>query len=278
MTRIALCNEVLREFDFAEQCRIIADLGFDAIEIAPFTLSGDPAHLSLERRREVRAMAEDAGLSVAGLHWLMNAPEGLSITDPTRADVAGAHMEAMVQLCADLGGEVLVHGSPMARDPRDAPDAARARAAAMSCFARAGYAADRAGVKYCLEPLSPTLTPFLNSVAECVTFIDEIGAPGLWTMLDTCAAADGEDRSAAEVLAQWLPTGRIGHVHVNDPNKRAPGQGDMCFGDVLGVVARSGFGGYISAEPFVYEPSGLAAAAVAAGYLRGLAEQIGDGS
>ncbi|MBL4629444.1 MAG: TIM barrel protein [Roseicyclus sp.] len=118
MTRIALCNEVLREFDFAEQCRIIADLGFDAIEIAPFTLSGDPAHLSLERRREVRAMAEDAGLSVAGLHWLMNAPEGLSITDPTRADVAGAHMEAMVQLCADLGGEVLVHGSPMARDPR----------------------------------------------------------------------------------------------------------------------------------------------------------------
>ena len=278
MKRFALCNEVLREFAFAEQCRLIADLGFDAVEIAPFTLSNDPAHLSAGRRRELRSIAEDAGLAIAGLHWLMNMPEGLSITDPVRVDVAGAHMEAMVELCADLGGEVLIHGSPLARDPADAPDATQARAAAASCFARAGRAAHGAGVKYCLEPLSPTLTPFLNTVADCAAFIDEIGAPGLWTMLDTCAAADSEDLPAAEVLAKWLPTGRIGHVHVNDPNKRAPGQGDMCFGDVLDVVARSEFTGYISAEPFIYEPSGLAAAAVAAGYLRGLAEQLGDAS
>ncbi len=275
MMRLALCNEVLREHDFADQCRIIADLGFDAIEIAPFTLSDDPARLSATRRAEVRAMAEDTGLEIAGLHWLMNVPLGLSITDPARADVAGAHMEAMVELCADLGGEMLVHGSPDARNPADAPDPATARATAATCFARAGHAAEAAGVRYCLEPLSPTLTPFLNTVADCAAFIDEIGAPGLMTMLDTCAAADGEDRPAHEVLAEWLPTRRIGHVHVNDPNRRAPGQGAMTFRAVLEAVARSDYTGYVSAEPFVYEPSGLATAAVAAGYLRGLREAVG---
>jgi D-psicose/D-tagatose/L-ribulose 3-epimerase len=181
----------------------------------------------------------------------------------------------MVELCADLGGEMLVHGSPDARNPADAPDPATARATAAACFARAGRAAEAAGVRYCLEPLSPTLTPFLNTVADCAAFIDEIGAPGLMTMLDTCAAADSEDRPAHEALAEWLPTRRIGHVHVNDPNRRAPGQGAMTFRAVLEAVARSDYTGYVSAEPFVYEPSGLATAAVAAGYLRGLREAIG---
>jgi sugar phosphate isomerase/epimerase len=94
-------------------------------------------------------------------------------------------------------------------------------------------------------------------------------------MLDTCAAADSEDRPAHEVLEDWLPTGRIGHVHVNDPNRRSPGQGDMRFGPVMEVLVRAGYGGYVSAEPFVYQPSGMAAAAVAAGYLRGLREAAG---
>ncbi|WP_207209929.1 sugar phosphate isomerase/epimerase [Tropicimonas sp. IMCC6043] len=278
MIRLALCNEVLREISFAEQCSIIADLGFDAVEIAPFTLSEDPAALTAAKRREIREIAGDAGLEIAGLHWLMNFPEGLSITDPLRAGEAGAHMEAMVELCADLGGEMMVHGSPDARNPADAPDAAAARAAAADCFARAGRAAEAAGVRYCLEPLSPSLTPFLNSVADCVEFIDEIGAPGLLTMLDTCAAADSEDRPAHEVLEKWLPTGRIGHVHVNDPNRRAPGQGEMRFGPVFDVLTRAGFAGYVSAEPFVYEPSGLACASVAAGYLRALRESVGEPS
>ena len=90
MIRLALCNEVLREFEFAEQCRIIADLGFDAVEIAPFTLSDDPARLPAARRREVRNMAADAGLEVAGLHWLMNVPVGMSITDPGDSDIVKA--------------------------------------------------------------------------------------------------------------------------------------------------------------------------------------------
>lgn len=96
-------------------------------------------------------------------------------------------------------------------------------------------------------------------------------------MLDTCAASGGEERSSAELLQTWLPTGRIGHIHVNDPNKGAPGQGEMRFGPVMAAVAASTYQGYVSCEPFVYEPSGLGAAAVAAGYLRGLREGVEGG-
>lgn len=275
MVRLALCNEVLGEHSLSEQCRIARALGYEALELAPFTLSDDPARLTAAERRRIRETVEDAGLEVAGLHWLMNVPTGMSITDPARADQAAGHMAAMVELCADLGGKTLVHGSPAQRDLSHADSPDQARASAARCFARAGAAAREAGVLYCLEALSPALTGYLNTVAECVQVLEQVDSPGLSTMLDTSAAAGGESEPPEAVLARWLPTGRISHVHVNDPNRRAPGQGEMHFGPVLQVLVDAGYDGYVSAEPFVYEPSGEATAAVAAGYLRGLMETIG---
>ncbi|MSU90290.1 TIM barrel protein [Rhodobacteraceae bacterium 2CG4] len=274
--RLALCNEVLRAHPLPEQCRIARALGYDALEIAPFTLSDDPARLPRAARRDIRTTIEDAGLAVAGLHWLMTAPAGLSITDPVRADRAAAHMAAMAELCADLGGAILVHGSPEQRDLAHAPNPEIARETAARCFARAGAAAEAAGVTYCLEPLAPVLTGYLNTVAECAALLDQIASPGLSAMLDTSAAAGGETEPPDAVLARWLPTGRISHVHLNDPNRRAPGQGRMQFGPVMQRLLSGGYDGFVSVEPFVYQPSGEATAAVAAGYLRGILESIGD--
>jgi D-psicose/D-tagatose/L-ribulose 3-epimerase len=38
----ALCNEVLRELDFTAQFALARRLGYDGLEIAPFTLSEAP--------------------------------------------------------------------------------------------------------------------------------------------------------------------------------------------------------------------------------------------
>ena len=40
--KIALCNEVLQPLPFAQQCALAAGLGYDALEVAPFTLAADP--------------------------------------------------------------------------------------------------------------------------------------------------------------------------------------------------------------------------------------------
>ena len=104
--RIALCNEVLRELDFARQCALAAQLGYDGLEVAPFTLSDAPHDLPPARIAELRRMAEDAGIVVSGLHWLLIKPDGLSLTDPDQTvrlrtiDV----MRRLVTLCAGLGG------------------------------------------------------------------------------------------------------------------------------------------------------------------------------
>ena len=37
--RLALCNEVLQPMPFAQQCAVAAALGYDGLEVAPFTLT-----------------------------------------------------------------------------------------------------------------------------------------------------------------------------------------------------------------------------------------------
>lgn len=276
--QFCLCNEVLRDLDFADQCRMAAELGYEGIELAPFTLGEDPHLLSPARRRAVRAIAEDAGVPIIGLHWLLVTPAGLSITtsDPARSTHTLDVILRLVDLCADLGGSVLVHGSPAQRDPGDARDAAEARANALQVLRQAGDAADAAGLVYCIEPLAPRETPFLNTVSEALAFVKDAGSNGLKTMIDTSAAALAESVPVASLIRDHWPDGQLAHIQVNDRNRRAPGQGSDRFRPVLEALRDVGYAGPVSVEPFVYTPDGPTTAAVAIGYLRGLIEDWPD--
>jgi sugar phosphate isomerase/epimerase len=273
---ISLCNEVLRELDFAAQCALAKALGYDGLEVAPFTLSDEPDRLPAARRAELRRVASDHGLAITGLHYLLLAPEGLSITSPDAAlrSRTTDFMRALIELCADLGGSILVHGSPKQRmvAPDQSKDEALANAAA--CFSAIAGAAEQAGVTYCIEALAAPEAQLINTVEEAAAIVDQIGSPAVCTMIDTCAAARSEAAPIPELITRWLPTGKIAHIHLNDPNRRAPGQGDLRFGPSLATLQRHDYAGMCSVEPFVYEPDGPTCAARAIGYVRGLRERM----
>ena len=193
--RIALCNEVIAGQegvgrDFAAQCVFAAELGYDGLEVAPYTLGEEPHLLSQSERVALRRAVADAGIAVTGLHWLLITPKGLSITSEDASVRVRTRdlIERLIALCADLGGSVLVHGSPAQRRLADAADQASARGYALEIFQAAGQAAAAAGVTYCIEPLAPRETDFINTVAEAVDLVDEINNPALRTMIDTSAA------------------------------------------------------------------------------------------
>lgn len=272
---LALCNEVVRELPFDAQCALAAGLGYDALEVAPFTLADDPRELSERDLARLRRTAEDAGVRVSGLHWLLTAPTGLSITraDPAVRERTLSVMHALIDACAALGGSVLVHGSPGQRELSDDDpegDAARGRDA----FAAVAEHAERAGVTYVIEPLSHHETRFVTRWAEAADIVREVGSPALRTMIDTRAARWGEDEPVERVLERGLIDGTVAHVHLNDRDRRAPGQGEDRFAPVLDVLLRQGYDGTVGIEPFVYEPDGPTAAARAAGYVQGLIEAL----
>ncbi|HSA79518.1 MAG TPA: sugar phosphate isomerase/epimerase family protein [Geminicoccaceae bacterium] len=273
---ISLCNEVVRTLDFRAQCALARALGYDGLELAPFTLGPEPHRLAASRRAELRRVADDQGLRITGLHWLLVTPDGLSITsrdEGIRARTVDV-MRRLIELCADLGGTVLVHGSPQQRplEPGDSRDVALARAA--ECFAAVAADAEEARVTYCIEPLAPAETRLINTVAEAASIVEQTGSPALCTMIDTCAAGQSEAQPIPELIERWLPTGLIAHIHLNDPNRHAPGQGDLRFGPILAALEDHGYAGICSVEPFVYEPDGPGCAARAIGYLRGLEEAL----
>jgi sugar phosphate isomerase/epimerase len=178
-------------------------------------------------------------------------------------------MERLVALAADLGATLLVHGSPGARHVAADGDAARAEDA----MARAGAWAAQHGLTYCLEPLDAAQTNWCTTVAEAAAIVRRIGNPALRTMLDTCAAGNGEIDTIPALLNHWMPSGLIAHIHLNDRNKRGPGQGSDRFGPVLSTLRATDYAGFAAVEPFDYHPDGPTSAARAIGYLRALQEQ-----
>jgi sugar phosphate isomerase/epimerase len=274
--RIALCNEVLGGMPLERQCEYAAALGYDGLEIAPFTLSEQPQMISTAEAGKIRSVVEASGLVVTGLHWLLVKPEGLSLTDPDAA-VRVRTVDVMIRLtalCAELGGTVLVHGSPAQRQIAPGDTHAAALARVRDGLVQVAEAAAKANVIYCIEPLSRQQTALVNTIAEAAELVRSIDHSHLRTMID-CSAADlAETDTVAELIDRWLPTGLIAHIQVNDTNRRGPGQGDMQFAPILAALLRNDYAGTIAVEPFDYFPDGPSAAALAAGYLRGLREAL----
>jgi D-psicose/D-tagatose/L-ribulose 3-epimerase len=274
--QVSLCNEVIATLDFPAQCALAAGLGYDGLEVAPFTLADEPHRLSAARRTELRRIAEDAGVPISGLHWLLLAPKGLSITNPDDAVRARTLdvMRRLIELCHDLGGTILVHGSPKQRQVASGESRGTAVARAMACFAAIAGEAEAAGVTYCIEPLAPPEASTITTVEEAAAIVREIGSPSVQTMIDCAAAGRGEAATIPELVDRWLPTGLIRHIHLNDPNLKAPGQGKLRFGPILEALARNRYQGRCSLEPFVYEPDPPTCAARGIGYVRGILETI----
>ena len=278
--KLALCNEVLAPMPFEAQCRTARALGYAGLEVAPYTVCADPAAMTIVQAGELRQVAADHGLEISGLHWLLVKPDGLSITDPDPAVRARTvdFMRHLCELCAAMGGRYLVHGSPAQRRVPAGDTHAQALARATAAWALAGEAAASCGVTYCIEPLSRDQTDVVNTVAEAVAVVQAAGQPALRTMIDTSSAGLAEDLSVPALIERWLPSGLVAHIQLNDPNRRAPGQGEMAFAPVLAALQHGGWHGWVAVEPFDYVPDGPGCAAWSAGYLRGLLESLEAGT
>ena len=274
MDRLALCNEVLAPWTFEEQCAYASRLGYRGLEVAPFTLAQDPTAITDGQASAWRRIAADHGLVICGLHWLLVAPQGLSISSPDRAvrDRTDAFIRRLVDLCAQLGGSYLVHGSPGQRNPVEGQSPDDALALATDAWLKAGEQATRARLSYCIEPLSRDQTSVVNTLSQAMRIVAAANQPGLKTMLDTSSAGLAEEESLDRLIDRWWPTKGLAHVQLNDRNRRGPGQGEDRFGPVLAALARQGYDGWIAMEPFDYLPDGPGCAAHSIGYVRGLME------
>src|SRR4051812_30125257 len=251
--RYAICNETFGDWDHARVCAAAAKYGYSGLEVAPFTLAPLITDVTAGQRHTLRRQAEDAGVPIIGLHWLLAKTEGFMVTspDPAVRERTAKYLGELARCCRDLGGDLMVFGSPQQR--RVPPGHTREQAAgfAVDTFRRAAPAIADGGVRLCLEPLAPAEADFLTTCAEAVDLLDRIDRPNFMLHLDV-KAMSSEAEPVPKLIREHL--GRTGHFHANDPNRRGPGFGDVKFRPIFRALRDGGYGGWVSVEVFDYSP------------------------
>ena len=273
--RFAVCNELFEGWSLEDTFRTVHDLGYDGIELAPFTLAPTITALSAEQRAAIRELAARYLLPISGLHWLLARVPGVHLTspDPAIRDVTRAYLLELVRACADLGGKFLVFGSPKQRDVLPGVEREAAWEWSRATFQTVGQVAADSGVTFCLEPLAPTETNLFSTAAEAARMVDEVGTPGFRLMLDV-KAMSSESLPIPQIIA--AQRNRFVYFHANDRNLREPGSGDVDFTPIFRALEQAGYDDWMSIEVFEYKPDPVAIARRGVGYLRSLRPPAGS--
>ena len=272
--KFAICQELFENWEWARQCEFAASLGYTGLELAPFTIGDRISDVTAEQRAELRRVAEANGMQIIGLHWLLAKTEGLHLTTSDAA-VRKATSDYFVELghaCADLGGTLMVLGSPFQRNLEDGMSMEQALDNAAEVLKRALPAFADRGVEICMEPLTKKETNFINTCAEATRLIELVGEPNLTLHQDVKAMLGAEEKSIPELIHEYR--GRVGHFHVNDTNLLGPGMGDTEYRPILKALLDVEYDGWVSVEVFDYSPGAEHIAKQSIDYMRDILDEL----
>ena len=271
--KYSICNETFSDWPQAKIFQFAAECGYRGVEIAPFTIDPDVRKISAATRTQLRQQAEQAGVELVGLHWLLAKTEGFHLTSPDVGvrRATAAYLVELGRFCHDLGGKVMVFGSPKQRNLLPGVSREEGTKYAAEVLRTVMPTLAELGVIVALEPLSPRTTNFMTTSAEAVELAEQVDSPNCRLLLD-CLAMSSESMAAPDVIRKygsWLI-----HFHANDRNSQGPGMGDLDFAPIFRALRDVDYRGWISVEVFDTSPGGETIARRSIEYMRRVAAQV----
>lgn len=250
--RFAICNEIFQGWTVDDAIAFAAKTGYDAIEIAPFTLAPSVNHVPAAERRRIRELAAHARLPISAIHWVLAQTEGFHLTHPEPAvrQRTARYFSDLVDFCADLGGGVIVLGSPKQRSRLPGVSLAQASDWALEVLRDAVRRGEDRQVTLCLEPLAPAETDFINTAADAIALVSRMGSDRLKIILDVKAMCS-ETKPIPQIIRDSWP--HFAYFHANDRNLKGPGFGDVDFRPIAAALREVGYAGYVSVEVFDFK-------------------------
>jgi len=215
-------------------------MGFDGVEFPIF-------HDDETVYRELRAGLDDLGLAATGCTCVP--PDQNPISDDPAVRAAGVeYLRRALRMSKILGCDVLCGPvcSPLGRL------VGRGRSEgdwkwAVEGLRQVGQSAEDLGVTVALESLNRFETYFINTAADTLRLVKEVGSPRIRMMMDSFHANIEEK----DVGAAWKRCGRmLAHVHISENDRGVPGTGHAAWKEIFRALKEIRYDGWLTIESF----------------------------
>jgi len=251
--KFGICNEMFKDWEWKEIVDYVAKLGYEGVEIAPFTFAEDVNEISATKRTEILSVAKQSNLEIIGLHWLLASPKGLSISSPDKnlREKSIEYLKDLINFCADLKGKLMIFGSPQQRNIAPSSTYEETYHYVRDGFLKILPLAKEKNVTIALEPLTKKETNFITTAEDALRMIKEINHPNFKLHLDV-KAMSGEEKPIPEIIESAKDY--LVHVHANDPNLLGPGFGEVDYEPIKKALEKINYNQYLSVEVFDFSP------------------------
>jgi D-psicose/D-tagatose/L-ribulose 3-epimerase len=231
--------------DFVPFVAKVKRLGFDILEVN----SGTVTRMSNRERDRLKGAADRAGIE---LTYCIGLTAQYDIASPNAAVRREGikFLRQSAEMLRYMGGKQLggiIYSSwpgklPTGKDKRTYLDrSVRSMREVMKTV-------DECGVYFNVEVVNRFEQFLLNTAAEGVDYVQRVGSPNCRVLLDTFHLNIEEDSVFDAITATG---GKLGHFHIGETNRRAPGRGRMPWDDIFGALKRIRYQGAITMEPFL---------------------------
>ncbi len=231
--------------DFVPFVSKVKGLGFDILEVNSGTVTRMPNH----ERDRLKKAAEEADIELTfciGLpHQYDVASEDVSIR---RNGIEFLKKQAqMLQYMGarELGG--IIYSSWPASLPENA-DRRPYLDRSVESMKEVIKTVEDCGVLFNVEVVNRFEQFIMNTAAEGVEYVERVGSSHCKLLLDTFHMNIEEDSFEDAVV---LAGDNLGHLHIGETNRRAPGRGRIPWTEIASALRRIGYQGSVVMEPFL---------------------------
>ena len=187
--------------------------GCSGIELAPSRIWDEPIDTNKEDRKRYLRLISSKNLDIPAIQSLLfTRPDLILFKDKKTDDNIVEYLKSLCRVGADLGAKVLVFGSPRNRN-KGHLELDMAFADAANIFSKVSRFAENLNVTICIEPLSPTVTDFINTLEEGYKLVNMVGRPGFGLHIDAAALSNEE----VTMRHYQIFASKAHHFHISEP-------------------------------------------------------------
>lgn len=232
--------------DFVPFVPKVKSLGFDVLEVN----SGTVADMSEDEQKRLKDTAEAEGIELTSCIGLPKEYDIASEDEAVRKNgIAFLQQQAKALPAAgihELGG--IIYSNWPSTMPAGETDKQPYWDRSVASMKEAIKTAEDCDVLFHMEVVNRFEQYLLNTAEEAIRYVEEVDSDNCKVLLDVFHMNIEEDSFHDAIVA----TGdKLGHMHLGETNRRAPGRGKMPWDEICGALKEINFGGSLVMEPFL---------------------------